>query len=45
MESIGGEASGDDAARIHRELLDEERREVVAAVRGGEGMRTIWQQE
>ncbi len=45
MESIGGEAAGEAASRVHRELLDEERREVVAAVRGGEGMRTIWQRE
>ena len=45
MEAIGGEAAGEAAARVHRELLDEERREVVAAVLGGEGMRTIWQRE
>lgn len=45
MESIGGEAAGEAASLVHRELLDEERREVVAAVRGGEGMRTIWQRE
>ncbi len=45
MESIGGEAAGEAAALVHRELLDEERREVVAAVRGGESMRTIWQRE
>ncbi len=45
MEALGGEAAGEDTARVHRELLAEERREVVAAVRGGEGMRTIWQRE
>ncbi len=45
MESIGGEAAGEAATLVHRELLDEERREVVAAVRGGESMRTIWQRE
>ena len=45
MESIGGEAAGEAAVRVHGELLDEERREVLAAVRGGEGMRTIWQRE
>ncbi len=45
LESIGGAIAGEAAARVHRELLDEERREVVAAVRGGEGMRTIWQRE
>ncbi len=45
LEAIGGEAASETAARVHRELLDEERREVVAAVRGGEGMRTIWQRE
>ena len=45
LEAIGGEAASEAAARVHRELLDEERREVVAAVRGGEGMRTIWQRE
>ena len=45
LESIGGQASGEAALRVHRELVDEERREVVAAVRGGEGMRTIWQRE
>ncbi len=45
MESIGGEEAGEAAAQVHRELLDEERREVVAAVLGGEGMRTIWQRE
>ena len=45
LEAIGGEAAGDTAARVHGELLDEERREIVAAVRGGEGMRTIWQRE
>ncbi len=45
LETIGGEGAGDAAHRVHGELLDEERREVVAAVRGGEGMRTIWQRE
>ncbi|MXY72848.1 MAG: hypothetical protein F4Y97_07430 [Dehalococcoidia bacterium] len=45
MEAIGGETAGEEAVRVHRELLDEERREVLAAVRGGEGMRTIWQRE
>jgi len=45
MEAIGGEAAGEEALRVHRELLDEERREVLAAVRGSEGMRTIWQRE
>ena len=45
LEALGGEAAGEEAARVHRELLAEERREVVAAVRGGEGMRTIWQRE
>ena len=45
MESIGGEAAGEEAVRVHGELLDEERRDVLAAVRGGEGMRTIWQRE
>ena len=45
LEALGGEAAGEAAARVHRELLAEERREVVAAVRGGEGMRTIWQRE
>ena len=45
LEAIGGAAASEEAMRVHRELLDEERREVVAAVRGGEGMRTIWQRE
>ena len=45
LEAIGGAAAAAEAVRVHRELLDEERREVVAAVRGGEGMRTIWQRE
>ena len=45
LEAIGGEAAGEDAERVHRELLAEERREVVAAVRGDDTMRTIWQRE
>lgn len=45
LEAIGGEAAGEDAMRVHRELLEEERREIVAAVRGNDSMRTIWQRE
>ena len=45
LEGIGGEAAGEDAMRVHRELLEEERREIVAAVRGGDSMRTIWERE
>lgn len=45
LEAIGGEAAGEDAMRVHRELLAEERREIVAAVRGEDSMRTIWQRE
>ena len=45
MEAIGGGGAGDSARRVLAELIDEERREVVAAVRGGEEMRTIWERE
>lgn len=45
LEAIGGDQAGDAARRVLGELIDEEHREVRAAVVGGEEMRTIWERE
>jgi hypothetical protein len=43
LESAGGSEAKAHAARVFRELLAAERREEVAAIRGGDGYQTLWE--
>ena len=45
LERVGGEAAAEAATRVYRELLDEERAQVVGAIRGSDEWQTIWQRE
>ena len=43
LESTGGEQARARAAAVYRELIDAERREEIAAIRGGDGYQTLWE--
>ncbi len=43
--TLGGTDAVDDCARVMEELLAEERREVLSAIRGGEHYQTLWQRQ
>jgi len=43
MVSLGGEAMADRCRQIFDELIREEKAEVVAAIRGGEGYQSLWE--
>jgi len=43
LEREGGEAARAAAAAVFRDLLEAERREEIAAIRGGDGYQTIWE--
>lgn len=43
LESAGGTAAREQGGRILRDLLAAERREEVAAIRGGDGYQTLWE--
>lgn len=41
--SLGGDALADKCAQVYGELAREERREVLSAIRGGEGYQSLWE--
>jgi len=43
LERAGGPAAREQAARVYQELLAAERREEIAAIRGGDGYQTLWE--
>ena len=43
LEQTGGEPARARAAAVYRELIDAERREEIAAIRGGDGYQTLWE--
>jgi hypothetical protein len=45
LTAAGGEPAGDRAKAMLRELLTAERREEIAAIRGGDGYQTLWERK
>ncbi len=43
LEQAGGEAAKKQVAGIYKQLLSVERREEIAAIRGGDGYQTLWE--
>ncbi len=41
--SLGGEEMAPQAEEVYRQLLQEERREIIAAIRGGGSYHTLWE--